>query len=137
MPDFNDLLFAVDVPARLYLEMPGHGPIKTPDGHQAWIDLVASDSTAGRAADRAAQDRARALGRERTSSELEADMLVKIAQLTKAWFLVGRSGAVLDIPCTPENAEAFYSNPGASWVVQDVMQFVLRLGNYIPAPSTD
>ena len=65
----------------------------TETGEEAWIELLSAGRGVRRAPDRAVTDRQlRLRGQRYTAEQAEADLIEKLAKLTKAWALVTLDG---------------------------------------------
>jgi hypothetical protein len=118
-------LAADDKPFRVELIDPVNGQvIKDKDGKAAYIDVRAADGAVGRKYDK--EERASELEKARkglVALDAPADPvernIAKCAALTAAWHLVDPdTGEKIDVPCTVENAQEFYSLPATNWFVQ-------------------
>lgn len=109
--------------------------IRSDNGEEAWIELLPSDSAVGRAVDRRQLDKIfRSRNQRVKAKEAEANVIEKLAYLTKAWSLATPNGVPIeDFPVTPENAIWFYTE--FTWVRNQVGLFVADLGNFRPTLS--
>jgi len=128
------LALQVDATSRMTIINPiTRQPLRSEDGEEAWVDLLASSSKIGQTHDRGVMDRQlRTRGARYTAEQAEADTVEKLAKLTKGWRLVTLDGAVLDVPFTAGNARDLYTMPALAWLTQQVAEYVADLGNYRP-----
>jgi hypothetical protein len=64
-----------------------------------------------------------------TAEEQEADRIKLAAACTLAWTGVVMNGE--ELPCTPDNVMALYSNPGFSWLLDQVNAFMGDRANFL------
>lgn len=107
------------------------------DGNPAYIDVLSTDSEAGREFDRElrAKQRRSAMksrnGIPEDSDPLEENQR-KLAKLTKGWHLVDPvTREVLDVPCTPANALELYSEKGAHWLYVQAWVGASKAANFM------
>jgi len=125
-----------EAPARMTLMNPWDPePIVRRDtGEECWIELHPSQSDTGRAVDRKLLDKTlRRRVQRAAAKDIEANVIEKLAHLTKAWSLAMPDGTPINEPCTPENAMALYSD--VQWLRDQVSNFVNDLGNFRPTLS--
>jgi len=131
MSDFSAFEIDVDKPSRLTLLDQSGRPYRSPDGSKtAWIEVRSADSEVGRRHARAVA-RKRLQSRVRmklTPEELESEHTDLLVALTSAWDLV-----VTDLPCTPENARALYTNDRAVHIRRQVDEHASDPSNFAPA----
>ena len=112
------------------------------DGNAAYIDVLSTDSEAGRAFDAEARKRAfRSARKSRTGMPDDIDQVEenqqKLARLTKGWRLVDpTTREVLDVPCTQANALELYGEAGMSWLFVQVFAGAANAGNFMKRGST-
>ncbi|GEM_PF-2107430 len=116
-------------------------PIIDKDGKKAFIEVLSTDSDAGRAFDK---DQRAALRRKAMKSrngmaepgdQLEEN-IQKCAALTKAWHLVDpATREVIDVPCTAENAAELYAVPGMNWLFVQVWVAANDAANFMTRSS--
>lgn len=118
MSKFGSLSAPADQPFRVVLIDPAtEAPLKDTEGQEAFIDVLSSQSDAGRKYDRErTQVITRRAMKSRSGVQVDDDQfeanVTKLARLTKAWRLVDpATKQVLDVPCSPENAAEFYAAP--------------------------
>lgn len=110
-------------------------------GNPAYIDVLSTDSEAGRAFDREARARAvRSARKSRSGMPDDVDQLEenqqKCARLTKGWHLVDpHTRAPIDVPCNPANAAELYSEPGMNWLFVQVFAGAANPGNFMKRGS--
>ncbi|MGE4043587.1 MAG: hypothetical protein AB7F35_01945 [Acetobacteraceae bacterium] len=137
---FAGLALGVDSVARMTIIHPvTRQPLRNAEtGEEAWIDLLSAGSSIGRAHDRAVTDRQlRLRGQRYTAEQAEADLIEKLAKLTKAWSLVTLKGEPLAVDCTPAAARELYALSELAWLREQVVEFITDLGNFRPAASTN
>jgi hypothetical protein len=125
-----------ETPARMTVISPWDpDPIVRSDtGEECWIELYPSQSEVGRLVDRKLLDKnLRRRVQRMSAKDIEANVVEKLAGLTKAWCLAMPDGTPIDEPCTPENALAIYSD--VQWLRDQVSTFVNDLGNWRPTLS--
>jgi hypothetical protein len=134
---FGGLALAVDVATRLPILHPiTRQPLRDKDGNECWIDLIAAESSVGRAHDRLTIDNQIRAGTKRlTSEQIDATLNEKLAKLTKGWKLATLEGEPLDVECTQSTARELYSLTELTWLRAAVLEFVADLGNFRPAVS--
>jgi len=139
---FAAMEIPVNVPQRVeILDAKTQQPILDPDGQPGYIELVSMDSDRAQAQlrDNERRRRARAQrngGRDTTTpEEAEAELVELYTAITVGWHLVGPGGQVLDVPCTPANARAFYRDNRFAWVRRQVDQFCSNVANFIQPSS--
>ncbi len=64
------------------------------------------------------------------TAELEHDIIEGFANLTFDWENISMDGKTL-LECTPENIRRLYSEPGYSWIVEQIDRFVGDRANFI------
>jgi hypothetical protein len=125
-----------EAPARMTVISPWDpDPIVRNDtGEECWIELYPSLSEVGRQVDRKLLDKnLRRRAQRMSARDIEANVVEKLAGLTKAWSLAMPDGTPIDEPCTAENAIAIYTD--VQWLRDQVSTFVNDLGNFRPTPS--
>jgi hypothetical protein len=134
---FGGLALAVDVAMRMSILHPiTRQPLRDKDGNDCWIDLLAAESSVGRAHDRFTIDNQIRVGAKRlTAEQIDASLTEKLSKLTKAWKLASLDGEPLDVECTPANARELYAIQELSWLRSAVLEFAVELGNFRPAAS--
>lgn len=65
-----------------------------------------------------------------TAEEQELEKVELLVACTISWKGVSMNGK--ELPCTPENARALYSNPGYSWLVEQIDEFVGDREHFLP-----
>ena len=113
MSKFGNLSGAADGTFRVRLiDRKTDQPVTNKAGEEAWIDVIYSNSAAGRTLDaEIARERA-ALGKRDTQFELN---VMKLARMTKAWHLVDPiTCETINVRLSVDDAEEFYSLPLAS-----------------------
>lgn len=142
MGKFSSLGIAVDDAARLYLTHPVTGqPLRGPDGDDAWIDLLSTDSAVARQHERQVNDRRlQSRGRVQTGEQLEAERIDLLVKLTKDWNLLCFDGSPLlndgkPIEVTETTVRELYIEPVTSWITKQVAEFVGNIGNFAKASS--
>src|SRR4029077_2669666 len=113
MGKFGNLSGAADGTFRVrLLDRKTDTPISNGNGEEAYVEVIYSNSAAGRALDAdLARERA-ALGKRDTQLEIN---IMKLARMTKGWHIVDPvTRETIDVPATVDNAEEFYSLPLAS-----------------------
>ena len=133
MSRFAALAVQADAPARLHVLHPATGqPLLCAAGEPAWIDLHSMDSKPAHDYQRALRNRRIASrARKVTAEELEAEGVGLLAAVTAAWRLVGLDGAVLDVPCTRDNAAELDAERSLGWLREQVDGFVGDRGNFL------
>ncbi len=106
------------------------------EGKAAFIDVLSTDSEAGREFDRDNRVKARRQAmKSRKGIPDDADMLeeniAKMAKLTKAWHLVDLSGNIIDVPCNEQNARELYSEAGLNWLWVQVWVAASTASNFM------
>ncbi len=116
--------------------------LKDKDGNPAYIDVLSTDSDAGREFDRElrAKQRRSAMksrnGMPDDSDPLEENQR-KLARLTKGWHLVDpNTREVIDVPCTPSNALELYSEKGTNWIFVQAWVGATKAANFMKRTST-
>lgn len=110
-------------------------------GKRAYIDVLSTESEAGRAFDAEARARwRRAAMKSRTGIPDDVDQMEenqrKLARLTKGWHLVDpATGDVIDVPCTEANALELYSEAGMDWLFRQVIAEAANAGNFMKRGS--
>jgi hypothetical protein len=135
---FAGLAIGVDTPSRMIIINPTSGqPLRNAaTGEEAFIDLLSNNSSVGREHDRATLDqRIRAGTRRQTAEQIEADMVERLAKLTKGWSLVSLDGTPIDVECNAANARELFSMPELSWLRDAANAFAADVGNYKAAAS--
>jgi hypothetical protein len=142
MSKFDSMELAVDQPTRLKLRHPiTREPLRTVDGKEAWLDLLSNESRAAREYDDRVIDRYLKrktdgdLRAEGTAAENREEQSGRLAALTTGWFLVGLSGAALDVPFSPQNAAELYGSPGMTWVRDQAQAHIASRANFMKPPS--
>lgn len=141
---FSGLGLAVDSPTRMTILHPvTRAPLKLKDAEGkdtedvAFIDLLSANSAIGRKHDRTVTDRLiKMRGRRPSAEELDSDTTDKLAVLTKGWQLATLDGELIEIECTTANARELFNLPEASWLREQVAEFVVDAGNLAKAPLT-
>lgn len=136
---FSGLGLAVDSPTRMTILHPvTRAPLLINGTDEpAWIDLLSVNSVIGRKHDRTVTDRLiKMRGRRPSADEIDSDTTDKLALLTKAWQLATLDGEPIEIECTIVNARELYNLPEASWLREQVAEFVVDAGNLAKAPLT-
>jgi len=116
--------------------------LRDKDGNPAFVDVLSTDSPAGREFDTEARQRAfRSARKSRTGMPDDIDQLDenqrKLAKLTKGWNLVDpHSGDVIDEPCTQASALELYREPGLNWLFTQVFAAAANAGNFMKRNST-
>lgn len=137
MDKFAGLALQVDATSRMTIINPvTRQPLRSADGEEAWVDLLAASGKIGAAHDRAVTDRQlRTRGARYTAEQAEADTVEKLSKLTRGWRLVSLDGQFLDIAFNAADARELYSTPELAWLTQQVAEYVTDLGNYRPKDS--
>lgn len=100
--------------------------LKDKDGKVAFIEVLSTDSDAGRAFDKEQRAVLRRKAMKSRNGLVEgADQLeeniAKASVLVKSWHLVDPvTKEALDVPCTKENASELFSAPGMNWLFVQV-----------------
>lgn len=139
MSKLSGLAATVDKPSRCYLYIPtvNRPPLASPDGQQAWIDVLSLDSLPA-----AAQRRSTALARldKRASKisleDLEAEQAEMLAALIVDWRLVALDGSPIDVPCSRETARELATMPTFAWVRRQLEEHIADLGNFMRATAS-
>ena len=138
MSKFAKLALPVEKPARMFIVHPiTRQKLVDEKGNPAYIDLFSTDSSEARRHDREAYRRRSNIpqGIKLTAEEIEAETASTLAALTVGWHLVGQDGVAVDVPLSPENARELYSEPGLSWLREQVDFFVRGRANFTNASS--
>ena len=128
----DGLRINTDVTAKMPILHPvTKAPVIGSDGNPAFIELLPFESSAGRAHDRAAQDAGLKRGRPATRDENENAFVEKLVAITKSWNLVNlATGALMDVPCTPDMVRAVYSDDAFLWIKAQVVIHSADLVNF-------
>lgn len=148
MSKFAALAANVDTTIKVELTNPvTQEPIRDKDGRAAFIEVLSTDSQAGREFDKTRRklSAARQLrGRNQLAAmddNLE-QMQAKLARLTRSWYLVdpatgdpvvGADGQA--IPCTEENAKELYSLGPTAYIFRQVWLEADETANFIVSSS--
>ncbi len=104
---------------------------------EAYIDLLPAAGKVGKQHDRSVTDRQiKARGARYTAEMAEADLIEKVAILTRGWLLFTLDGEPIDVPFSTANARELYSMPETAWIRDQAIEFASDLGNYPAASST-
>jgi hypothetical protein len=135
---------AADVDQTITVELinPKTGePICDKDGKASFIEVLSTDSPAGREFDKTRRKivMTRAMrGRNQlaTEDQLEENQ-AKLAKLTRSWYLVDPDTReqIIDYPCTEENAKELYSFGGTAYVFRQVWLDASDPANFIGRSS--
>lgn len=116
-------------------------PIIDKDGKKAFIEVLSTDSEAGRAFDRdqRAAYRRKAMksrnGIAEPPDQLEENV-AKCAALTKSWHLVDpTTREVIDFPCGVDAAKELYGEPGMNWLFVQVWVAANDAANFMKRSS--
>jgi len=140
---FAGLAAQVDKPFRVHIIHPATGrTVADKDGNPAFIEVLSADSTAAETFDRERQrklnDAAKStlLAGTATPDDETPEVVAKLAALTSAWHLVDiATGEVIDVPCTPENAQELYVSRATRWIYLQVMPQAANIANFLPPSS--
>lgn len=140
MGKFDGLEIEVDKPERMPVLHPGtRQPIVNRDDPQehAYIDLYSGDSEVRRKHDRTIQKRRLSARNRRpmTPEEIEGDVVDLLAAMTAGWRLFSLDGALLDVPCTADNARELYASTKMAWLREQVDEWTADRGNFLKASS--
>jgi hypothetical protein len=142
MSRFASLLLDVDKPGRMAIRHPATGePMTNSALEAAYVDVYSSDSEIARKHQRAigqrrfeeAQRRRKRGAKYEEFEEANIDFLVA---LTAGWRLVGLDGGDLDVPFNKDAARELYSEPGMTWLRDQVEEFAGDRANFSKASPT-
>lgn len=141
MTKFAGLTLEVDKPSRMTIIHPvTNAPLRGRDGKEAFIELYSGDSEAARKHRMSVQRKRLAFTGRRgrvttTPEEIEADGIALLVALTAGWNLLDLDGNPLAVPFSSENARELYSEPGMSWLVEQIDTFASERENFSKASS--
>lgn len=130
---FGAMALDTEKPVRMVIRHPKTNlPLRDNDGTEAFIDLMSSDSDAAVKAKRTVTNGRLAMRNRSklTSERLETEAAELLAALTKAWYLVGLDGSVVDTPCNHQNAVDLYTAPEMAWLREQVDEFTSDRANF-------
>lgn len=147
MKEIKDVLDVLGVDTeqahRMPLILPNEiAPITDTNGNESYISFMAWDSEPGQKFDRENQvNQVRKGFRQKTKKELmeEAEnedlasgQAKRLAVLATGWHLVNpKTKQPLDIPFSPENALAIFSNPATAWIRRASYVWVANEANFM------
>lgn len=139
MSKFASLLLEVDKPERMTLVHPiTKQPLRDEAGTEAFISLYSADSEVARKHQRTVGKRRLAMrrGAKPTIEEIEAEQVELLAVLTADWYLLGwRDSQPLSEPFSLENARELYGLAGATWIREQVDDWLGDRANFVKASS--
>ncbi len=114
--------------------------LRDKDGKESYIDVLAADSTEGRAFDRDRQAVYRKKAARTRGGLVDIDQFeenaAKCAALTKSWYLVDPvTKEPLNVPCTHANALELYKEPGMQWLFIQPWVAANDAANFIKSSS--
>lgn len=122
--DLNALGIDTDETTDVPLLNPATGePVVDRNGTPSWIRVTGLDSPQYKAHERAMLNRRlkqRNPKATMTAEQISEERLAMLSACTVQWHLVTLDGAVIDVPCTPENARKLYANPKCGWITRQV-----------------
>jgi len=116
-------------------------PIVDKDGNKAFIEVLSTDSDAGRAFDKDQRSAYRRKAMKSRNGIAEPndpfeENVAKCAALTKTWHLVDPfTREVIDVPCTVDNAKELYGEAGMNWLFVQVWVAANDAANFMNRSS--
>lgn len=142
MTDFGFLSpfrYDPDAPRKMVLRPFGADPVMDKNGEPSHIMLAGPDSAA--AHEFRLKQMSDALERRNAKAspqEIDSRAVDYLVALTVGWHLVdAKTGEPIDIPCTPQNVRALYTDRTNPWVRTQVDEFIGERKHFFDQSSKD
>lgn len=100
----------------------------------ARITIKSSQSVAVRDAARAFRSTVQLDGTDMTPTQVDDLFLAQLVAATESWS--GFTNGGVEVPCTPENVKALYSDPACTWIYAQVFSAFLDTTRFFDTPRT-